>query len=109
MKRRDINSTVAALVASSTLLIVISWSYSGTQRTSELEEPVSGFGSAPYQPNSLLQFQVPVSQLSQTKVGDVISGQVPYSGVSGGQVSFSGQVTNGYMISPSLGSLTVRR
>ena len=91
----------------SAVLVLATWRGHTDQREFILYEPSSFDGSVPLQKNSLLQFQVPLSELDQTKVGEIVSGQVPY-GSNGRKVAFTGQVTNGYGTSTSTGSLTVR-
>jgi hypothetical protein len=99
-----LRGVVAVAVLCSALLILVAL---GTPKNNSDYELVQSVDDAPLQKNSQFQFQVPLSQLDETKVGDVIQGQVPVGGSSGGQVAFTGQVTSGRGISSSTGSLTV--
>ena len=90
------------------LVLLITLSFNIRQDGYQLVQTASVDGSVPLQQNSLLQFQVPMSELEQAKVGEIVSGQVPY-GNKNGQVAFTGQVTNGYGTSASTGSLTVQQ
>jgi len=68
-------------------------------------------GQPPIKLNSMLRVNVPTSQLSSTKVGDVIKGQVRLQGLAGqagGVVGFTGQVASGTELSGTEGALTVR-
>ena len=102
-----LRGVVAVFVLCSALLFLVTL---GTRKSNIDYELVQSLDdSVPLQKNSQFQFQVPLSQLDETKVGDVIQGQVPIGGSNGGQVAFTGQVTSGRGISSSTGSLTVTR
>jgi hypothetical protein len=91
-------------VLTSAVLVLVTWNIHDD--SSNLSLLQTTLDDTPVQTNSLLQFQVPISELDQTKVGEVVSGQVPY-GNDGRELAFTGQVTNGYGTSASTGSLTV--
>jgi hypothetical protein len=97
-----LRGVVVVAVLSSALLLSATLDTSNGNSKYELLQSL-----APLPKNSQFQFQVPLSQLDETKVGDVIQGQVPVGGSSGGQVAFTGQVTSGHGITSSTGSLTV--
>eukprot|EP00291_Cryptomonas_curvata_P026347 CAMPEP_0172175392 /NCGR_PEP_ID=MMETSP1050-20130122/14200_1 /TAXON_ID=233186 /ORGANISM="Cryptomonas curvata, Strain CCAP979/52" /LENGTH=288 /DNA_ID=CAMNT_0012847485 /DNA_START=158 /DNA_END=1024 /DNA_ORIENTATION=+ len=59
----------------------------------------------PIAPNNLLNVDVPVSQLANTKVGDVVQGQVS---TALGLVSWTGAITAGTTVSPTQGCVTVK-
>ena len=61
--------------------------------------------SVPLAPNSLLNVDVPASQLATTKIGDVVKGRVR---TSLGLVSWTGAITAGTTISPTQGCVTVK-
>jgi hypothetical protein len=96
---------VAVAALCSVLLFLVTLGTRENKNDYELVQSLDD--SVPLQKNSRFQFQVPLSQLDETNVGDVIQGQVPIGGSNGGQVAFTGQVTSGRGISSSTGSLTV--
>ena len=65
----------------------------------------TALSSMPIAPNNLLNVDVPVSQLANTKVGDVVQGQVS---TGRGLVSWTGAITAGTTVSPTQGCVTVK-
>jgi hypothetical protein len=103
-KMRAVTRGFFGAVLTSAVLVLVTWNIHDD--SSNLSLLQTTLDDTPVQTNSLLQFQVPISELDQTKVGEVVSGQVPY-GNDGRELAFTGQVTNGYGTSASTGSLTV--
>ncbi len=90
--------SLAATVGSVAVLCFATIVWFGSERASELV-------AISIAPNNLLNVDVPVSQLSTTKVGDIVQGQVT-TGL--GLVSWKGAITAGTTISPTQGCVTVK-
>ena len=56
--------------------------------------------------NELIRVDVPASQLSSTKIGDIVRGKM--KAATGGVVVFTGSVAAGTMVSPTKGAVTVK-
>jgi hypothetical protein len=54
----------------------------------------------------LLSIDVPASQLSQSRVGDVVKGKL--AAADGGHFDFSGAIAGGTELSPTQGAVTIR-
>jgi len=65
-----------------------------------LQTAVSGLGDG-----SLLNIDVPIQQLSTTKVGDTVKGTLPQGS---GSLAWTGKITQHVVISPRQGAVTVR-
>jgi hypothetical protein len=69
----------------------------------------AGAGSADsLHKGSLVSIDVPITQLSSTRVGDQVKGSMPVGGGAGGMLAWTGQITEHTVISPKQGCVTVR-
>ena len=102
-----VHHSLFAAVFASAFVLLVTYVSNIKEGEYELLQSSTTDGSLPLKRNSLLQFQVPLTELEQTKVGEIVSGQVPFGSNNGGKVAFTGQVTSGYGTTASTGSLTV--